>query len=138
MSIQQILNNLNKVKRTGDGRYVACCPAHDDSSPSLTVRELPDGRVLMHCFGGCDIESILSAMNLQLADLFPEAIMQHGRPNQRPFNPSDVLLCVRNESRLSALAIADILHGRVLSNEQKERLLLAAERLNEAYEVSHG
>jgi hypothetical protein len=49
-----------------------------------------------------------------------------------------VLLCIRNESRLSALAIADILHGKVFSTEQKERLLLAAERLNEAYEVSHG
>lgn len=138
MSIQRILNNLNKVKRTGDGRYVACCPAHDDSSPSLCIRELPDGRVLIHCFGGCDIESILSAMNLHLTDLYPEPIMQYGRPNQRPFNPSDVLLCIRNESRLSALAIADILHGKVLSTEQKERLLLAAERLNEAYEVSHG
>lgn len=138
MSIQRILNNLNKVKRTGDGRYVACCPAHDDASPSLAIRELPDGRMLMHCFGGCDIESILSAMNLELADLFPEPLMQHGRPNQRPFNPSDVLLCICNESRLSALAIADILHGKVLSTEQKERLLLAAERLNEAYEVSHG
>jgi len=138
MSIHKILNHLNKVKRTGDGRYIACCPAHDDVSPSLTIRALPDGRVLMHCFGGCDIESILSAMDLHLADLFPEPIMQHGKPAQRPFNPSDVLLCIRNESRLLALATADILHGKVLSAEQKERLLLAAERLNEAYEVSHG
>lgn len=138
MSIHKVLNLLSKVKRTGDGRYIACCPAHDDSKPSLTIRELPDGRVLMHCFGGCDIESILSAMDLQLTDLFPEPIMQQGKPVQRPFNPSDVLLCIRNESRLSALAIADILHGKALSPEQKARLLLAAERLNEAYEVSHG
>ena len=138
MNIHNILNTLTKVKRTGEGRYIACCPAHDDSSPSLTIRELTDGRVLMHCFGGCDIESILSAMELELADLFPEPLMQRGQPKRIAFNPSDVLLAVRNESRLSALAIVDILNGKVLSHEQKERLLLSAERLNEAFEVSHG
>jgi hypothetical protein len=46
------------------------CPAHDDSEPSLSVREGDDGRVLIHCFGPCDAERIVAALGLTLADLF--------------------------------------------------------------------
>lgn len=138
MSINNVLSRLNKVKRTGGDRYIACCPAHEDNSPSMTIRELLDGRVLLHCFGGCDIESILTAIGLNFSDLFPEPLMQHGKPERRPFNANDVLVCIRDESRRLALTAVDIANGKTPSNEEKSRLLLAAERLNEAYEVCHG
>jgi hypothetical protein len=39
---------------------MACCPAHDDRNPSLSVRRAPDGRVLVHCFAGCSLDAVLA------------------------------------------------------------------------------
>jgi hypothetical protein len=138
MSLENLLSRLSKVKRTGDSRYIACCPAHEDKSPSMTIRELPDGRILMHCFGGCATESILGSVGLTFSDLFPEQLIQNGKSERRPFNAHDVLACIKYESRLAAIASVDIAKGRILSEAEKERLLIAAGRLNEAYEVCNG
>ncbi|MCB2199508.1 AAA family ATPase [bacterium] len=54
--------------------FLAQCPAHDDKNPSLSIAEAPDGRVLMHCQAGCTIESILEALGLKMADLYPERL----------------------------------------------------------------
>ena len=40
---------------------MACCPAHDDRTPSLGVT-LGRKAILFHCFAGCDQQSVLSAM----------------------------------------------------------------------------
>ena len=40
------------------------CPAHSDSYPSLSVTEGDDGRVLIHCFGGCETDDILAELGL--------------------------------------------------------------------------
>ena len=39
MGVTNLLSTLNKVKQTGPGRWIACCPAHVDKHPSLSVRE---------------------------------------------------------------------------------------------------
>jgi hypothetical protein len=50
----------------------ARCPAHDDRTPSLSVSESEDGRALIYCHAGCDLEGgILPALKLSSADLFP-------------------------------------------------------------------
>ncbi|NQV22937.1 MAG: AAA family ATPase, partial [Rhodopirellula sp.] len=49
---------------------MACCPAHDDHHPSLSASEGKDGRVLLNCFAGCSIESVLAALSLTASDLF--------------------------------------------------------------------
>lgn len=76
MAIQQILSQLQKVKRTGDNKYLACCPAHDDKSPSLSLLETPDGRILVHCFAGCSANDVLAAVGLTLSDLYPDSAIQ--------------------------------------------------------------
>ncbi|MEZ5711009.1 MAG: virulence protein [Blastomonas sp.] len=40
---------------------MACCPAHDDRTPSLGVT-LGRKAILFHCFAGCDQQSVLSAL----------------------------------------------------------------------------
>ncbi|ABW15614.1 phage/plasmid primase, P4 family [Parafrankia sp. EAN1pec] len=47
------------------------CPAHEDGSPSLSVGAGHDGRVLLTCQAGCDLDAILAAVELATADLFP-------------------------------------------------------------------
>jgi hypothetical protein len=58
------------VKRTGDLRWIAKCPAHLDKTPSLSVRADDDGRVLIHCFAGCATFDVLMAVGLDFGDLF--------------------------------------------------------------------
>jgi 5S rRNA maturation endonuclease (ribonuclease M5) len=47
------------------------CPAHDDRQASLSVAEGRDGRAVLHCHAGCETETVLKALDLELADLFP-------------------------------------------------------------------
>lgn len=44
------------------GHNVCRCPAHDDSSPSLSVSQTRDGRVLVHCHAGCPQMSVIEAL----------------------------------------------------------------------------
>jgi hypothetical protein len=78
--IELILEKLHKVRKSGKN-YMACCPSHEDSDPSLSLTQLPDGRILMKCFAGCEVTDILSSIGLSVSDLFPD----HGLGNYRSF-----------------------------------------------------
>lgn len=132
MSVDALLSQLENVKRTGDGRWVARCPSHEDRRASLAVRELGDGRVLAHCFAGCSINEVLGAVGLDMAALFPEKITGDGKPERRPFPASDVLRAVSSETMIVSLAALDLAKGRPLSDTDMERLKLAASRLHAA------
>ena len=77
--VERVLGLLEGVVRRGDG-YMALCPAHDDRTPSLSIREGDDGRVLLHCFGGCEPERVVAALGLGLADLYPMGPPGRGTP----------------------------------------------------------
>jgi putative DNA primase/helicase len=70
MNIETLVSKLEGVSPKGRG-FVALCPAHDDSTPSLSVDSGTDGRVLLHCFAGCIPEAIVTAIGCTLADLAP-------------------------------------------------------------------
>ena len=55
------LSNLDKFRRVGQDRYMACCPAHDDKNPSLSITQTHD-KVLVHCFAGCEQRDVLQAL----------------------------------------------------------------------------
>ena len=54
------------------GGWLACCPAHDDRKPSLSIDSGDDGRVLLHCHAGCEVEAVCAALGITTADLFPQ------------------------------------------------------------------
>jgi len=64
-------------RKAGTGWY-AQYPAHADTSPSQSVSELPDGRILPHCFAGCDVHAVTAATDVALSDLFPMRHMLKG------------------------------------------------------------
>lgn len=70
--IDRVLSALDGVTGGRSGQYEARCPAHDDRSPSLSVKEGDDGRVLLNCHAGCSTRDVVAAMQLELSDLFPE------------------------------------------------------------------
>ncbi len=69
--IEELLSKVEKVRKTSDG-WQGCCPAHDDKNPSLSVRMVEDGKILIKCFAGCECENIVSALGLSMRDLMPE------------------------------------------------------------------
>jgi hypothetical protein len=69
--IETLLARLPDAKKSGNG-WLARCPAHNDTRPSLSIGEGSDGRALVKCFAGCSVPDILTAIGLTLADLFPK------------------------------------------------------------------
>ena len=69
--LEKVLSCLDKVKPAGANKWKACCPAHDDKTPSLAISETSDGTVLLKCWVGCTAQSIVLAIGLELRDLFP-------------------------------------------------------------------
>jgi hypothetical protein len=61
---------LLDARHTGTRKWQARCPAHKDRSPSLSIAEGNDGRVLIRCWAGCDTEAVLKAAGLRMGDLF--------------------------------------------------------------------
>lgn len=138
MSADALLPRLERVRKTGNGRWVSRCPAHEDKAPSLSVRELDDGRVLLHCFAGCETQSVLDAVGLTFEDLFPEKVGGDiGRRERRPFNAADVLRCLSYEAVVLCQYATLLAKGEPLTVEAKERLLTAAKRFQHGAEVAH-
>ena len=69
VTIHEFLSRLQRVKKQKDG-WVASCPSHEDKTPSLSVKEGTDG-IVLKCHAGCSVESIVAALHVELADLFP-------------------------------------------------------------------
>lgn len=69
--LDKVLSCLDKVKPVGANKWKACCPAHDDKNPSLAITETSDGTVLLRCWVGCNARDIVTAIGLELRDLFP-------------------------------------------------------------------
>lgn len=137
MSADNLLSRLEGVKKTGPGRWIARSPCREDKHPSMAIRELDDGRILLHDFGGSSPEEILAAVNMTFADLFPRKV-QHGKPERRPFFPSDVFEIARREVGIVAIIAADLHKLKVVSESDYRRLFVAIERLNGIGEAAYG
>jgi hypothetical protein len=70
--IELLLERLEAVRPAGHERWKARCPAHPDKNPSLSIRETPEGRILIHCFSGCVAADVLDAVGLSFADVQPK------------------------------------------------------------------
>ena len=64
MQVDDILGRLEKIRKSGQG-WIARCPAHDDSHPSLSIKFTESGRFLAFCHAGCTFEEILQALGLR-------------------------------------------------------------------------
>ena len=67
--VDLVLGRLEGVKQQGES-FQALCPAHSDQDPSLSVSQGEDGRALLNCFSGCEVEEIVASLDLEMKDLF--------------------------------------------------------------------
>lgn len=132
-----LLARLDGVRATGPDRWVARCPAHEDRRPSLSIREIDD-RVLVHDFGGCTVEAVLTAAGLTFDDLFPPRLSQRNHREARPFVAIDVVRCIATELTIVVTAAGNLRQGIALTRADHARLLTAASRLTQAVELAHG
>jgi hypothetical protein len=131
-NLDNLLSRLDKVKRTGKGNYQSCCPAHNDRGPSLSIRETDDGRILVRCFAGCDVHEVVGAVGLDISALFPEREIQNGKPERRPFPAMDALRGIAFEALVVVAAGTAMLAGESFQPDDRERLILAIERIQSA------
>jgi hypothetical protein len=62
LSLDDVLKQVTNVREVKPGEYIACCTAHDDKTPSLSITEKSDGTVLLYCHAGCSYKEILASL----------------------------------------------------------------------------
>ena len=136
MTISTLLNELVKVKQTNHSTWIACCPAHDDKNPSLAIRQVDDGRILIHCFAGCSAAEILDALGLSFDDLYPATnpATTH-KPLRKIFDAHTTLQLLQFESSLVLECARTLNRGDQLTNKDFARLFQAAERIQRVCEA---
>lgn len=128
--LDALLSRLDKVKRTGVDSYIACCPAHQDKSPSMTIREVEPDHLLVYCFAGCEAEAILGAIGLTFTDVHPDRAMDEVRkPSRIPFNSRDVLAAMQSDAGILFLTLCDLRKGKVLSIDEIDNAYKSACRI---------
>lgn len=140
MKADALLAKLDKVRTLSNGGWVACCPAHEDRTPSLSIREEDDGRVLVHCFAGCSVQSIMQSVGMELSDLFPDKPPSDHAAKRfvKPFPAHNVLAALSTESLIVAVAAGNMAKGIELTEKDRARLMTAAARIQEGARLALG
>jgi len=134
----KFLAKLSRAMKTGEGQWRAVCPGHSSSGRSLTlsVRDV-DGRLLVHCFAGCEVTDILAAVGLQFSDLYDAPLGHHFEPTSG-LRASERLALLEHESLVVLLVLADIRKDQPPAPETLDRLMLAVSRISRARFSSYG
>lgn len=134
MQISDIVSKLI-AREISQGQWMARCPAHEDKSPSLSIKGLSDGTILIHCFAGCCPSDVLAEIGLELKDLFPKNGEYHRKSKKPIYNPRDLLELVRHELTVLLVWLAKIDHSKPLSNDDQETVERAKSSLVRALEI---
>ncbi len=81
-AVSGILERLRGVQGSGP-QWTACCPAHEDKHPSLSIGIGIDGRILLKCHAGCEPDAIVAHIGLTLRDLAPPTNADSGAADRR-------------------------------------------------------
>jgi len=143
--VEALLSRLDGAHSTGRGRWVARCPAHEDSSPSLSIAEGDNGRVLVHCFAGCGAAEIVDAVGLDLRDLFPprpgasgDVTTRDGHRQARmrcELNAREVIVLLARDALTVAVAAGNVAAGTAMTAEDVGLLIEIAGRIHRVWEL---
>ena len=136
MTTNTLINALDKVKQTNHSTWIACCPAHDDRNPSLAIREIDNGRVLIHCFAGCSAIEVLTAVGLSFDDLYPIKYPDATyKPLRKVFDAYTALQVLQFESSLVLECSKTLSRDEQLTDQDFDRLFKATERIQRVCEA---
>ena len=132
--IENLLERVDGIRATGPDRWRALCPAHDDKSPSLSIRERDDGALLLKCWAGCRTADVLKSIDLSFDDLWPHRPKDaRARPRDATLPARDALEIVYREATIAALILSDFARDKSIDEESLDRCLLARDRISAVY-----
>lgn len=145
--VRLIISRLENVRQSGDG-FRADCPSVHSSKQALSIRNGKEGQAKLKCFAGCDAVTVLHAIGLELADLYPDRIshathkstpQEKARAQQRAkhYRWSVALDTLAFEARIVAVAADQIAKGEPLNHADRERLSLSLGRIAGARAALH-
>lgn len=116
----------------------ALCPVHRERTPSLSLKLLPDGAVLVHCFGcGANGLDVCAALQLPSSALFPERLPpEYSGPVRRPPHDPDILATAAREALVVAAYVEAGWRGDDLSFADEDRCAQAVRRLHHFAELA--
>lgn len=138
--ITKFLSRLKKVRKSGKSSWIACCPAHQDNNPSMTISVGSDGRILAHCFAQeCGIDDIVEAVGMTVAELMPENPLYHRtKPSKYTFSPIDILSAIETDLTCSLIAMKDVQSGKIPSEEETLAMAQRIGRISMALKFARG
>lgn len=135
--VEKLLSRLEGVKQVRDGHWRAYSPTRKHKKQSLSIRELDNGTLLIHDFGGSSTLEVVEAIGLELCDLYPERKhIDHRRKRERRlFRAEDVLLAIHHDVIVCVLA-CDLIAAGKASEEDIARLAHTSRLLMEQLEYA--
>jgi putative DNA primase/helicase len=79
---ERIFGALRNVRPNKTG-WMACCPAHDDRNPSLSLRLGNNGDLLARCHAGCTFASIAAGLGISETEFFMDDNKQQEKPKKK-------------------------------------------------------
>ena len=126
MDIQDILDRLEGVRRTGPDKYQSRWPAHHDTDPSFSIA-MDGTKILLHCFAGCSKGEVLDALGIKMSDLFLDE--NYGSACSRKMDTG--IDQVQLDKMVVEIAAADLKAGKDLNIYDMARVKLAKRRLSD-------
>jgi len=139
MIVDKFLHLLDKVKRTGDSTWIACCPVHDDTRPSLAITETKNDSgemcLLIHCFS-CEASGVdvAHAISLKATDLFAEKLNHdHTKKQKRKYFPAKTVFeCLARDALLVEICAREMQKGFTLNELTIDMLFDSRKRIHHA------
>ena len=136
MTCDEFLHMLDGVRKYGQ-RWRANCPCGHTSKGALSIAQTDDGAIMLHCFAGCTVREITSALGIQVRDLMPARDHSpEGRRRTREYLVLRDTLAAASvlayEAEIVQLYASDVLANRAVQPESLERFILACDRIRGA------
>lgn len=131
--MHEILSLFNGTRKTGESQWQCKCPVHGDKTASLGIA-FKDGRILINCFAGCSLESILKSVGLKFDDIMPEKNLGHHKPERHLWNPYSVLKSIRDDVGFVYMCAHHMAKGKRLLDSDYEKLKKITPELRGAYD----
>ena len=131
--IDLLLARLDDPRSSGKDRWRCRCPSCGGNRSALSVGIGDDDAVLLRCWKGCDVQAIVSALGLSLAELFPQFEGAGSPPlaRRRLLSANQCVEVIAFECLLTWTAAWNLANGHSLTAEDLGRLSTAAGRIQE-------
>ena len=135
---EKLLIRLKGVRSIKAGEWKALCPAHPDKSPSLSITQENDRRVLIHCHAECEPLAVLNSVGLEFRDLYEKPLGHHFQPIRQDWHLRQALAALAFDAAIIVIGTNDVAAGKRLSDKDVTQMAKSAGRIDAAYRRLYG